>query len=52
MRKSILVRELGRLYAMAFEICAERIKTINYQQMEIRMRKFQGETVESKILPW
>lgn len=35
MRKSILVRELHRLYAMAFEICAEGIKSINYQQMEI-----------------
>lgn len=36
MRKSILVRELGRLYAMAFAICDERTKTINYQQMEIQ----------------
>lgn len=38
-RKSILVRELGRFYAMAFEICAERTKTIKWK---FRKREFQG----------
>lgn len=49
MRKSILVRELGRLYAMAFEICAERTKTIKWK---FRKREFQGKTVGNKTLPW
>lgn len=49
MRKSILVRELGRLYAMAFEIRAERTKTIKWK---FRKREFQGKTVGNKTLPW
>lgn len=34
-RKSVLVGEPGRIHALTFEIGAEKIKTISYQQMEI-----------------